>query len=184
MEANLREHRSHAYWHAFASPVGTLFGAVDKIGRVLYLGFYEPELLAMTYELVQNKYACGELEFQIAQYFGGEREHFSVDVKLEGTSFQKAVWSNLGKIPYGQTLSYGEVAQKIGRRDAARAVGNAVAANPVVIIVPCHRVLPVSGRIGNYALRSLEGERGREIKRYLLGFERRDELFTSSKASA
>ncbi|MFP4378070.1 MAG: methylated-DNA--[protein]-cysteine S-methyltransferase [Spirochaetales bacterium] len=157
---------------------------MDKLGRVLYLGFYEPTHLANTYELVENKYACGELEFQIDEYFLAEREQFSIDVKLDGTSFQKAVWSRLSKIPFGQTLSYGEVAQKIGHRDAARAVGNAVAANPVVIIVPCHRVLPVSGRIGNYALRSLDAERGKEIKRYLLGHERREELFTSSRASA
>jgi methylated-DNA-[protein]-cysteine S-methyltransferase len=184
MEATLHDHRSYAYTHSFSSPVGTLYGAVDKIGRVLYLGFYEPEHLRTTFELVENKYACGELEFQIDQYFSGDREQFSVDVKMEGTSFQKAVWSRLAKIPYGQTLSYGEVAQKIGRRDAARAVGNAVAANPVVIVIPCHRVLPVSGRVGNYALRSLEAERGRKIKRYLLGLESRDELFTSSKASA
>ena len=184
MEANLRDHRSNAYTHTFVSPVGELYGAVDKIGRVLYLGFYEPAHLTAGYDLVENKYACGELEFQVDQYFCGQRELFSIDLKLEGTSFQKSVWSRLSKIPFGQTLSYGEIAQKIGRQDAARAVGNAVAANPIVIIIPCHRVLPVSGRLGNYAMRSLDAERGREIKRYLLGLERREELFTSSKASA
>ena len=75
------------------------------------------------------------------------------------------------KIEFGKTVTYGEVARKIGRRDAARAVGNAVAANPVALLVPCHRVVPSNGGIGNYARRGLVDSEGRRVKRYLLDLE-------------
>jgi methylated-DNA-[protein]-cysteine S-methyltransferase len=163
--------RNVVYTHSFASPVGRLFAAVDRHGRVISLGFNPLQQLPTDAEIQENKYACGELEFQLEEYFAGERREFTLDVRTDGTSFQRAVWSRLGKIEYGTTVSYGEVARKIGRMEAARAVGNAVAVNPVAIIVPCHRVLPVGGGIGNYALRGIDAERGRLIKQALLELE-------------
>ena len=163
--------RRIGYLHSFASPVGRLWGIVDKVGRVVWLGFGHPTRVPENLDLHENKYACGELEYQIEQYFRGERREFDLELSMDGTSFQKAVWSRLLRIPYGETATYGEIAQKIGRRDAARAVGNAVAVNPVSIIVPCHRVLPSAGGLGNYALRGLDAERGRSIKRGLLEIE-------------
>ncbi len=163
--------RRIGYQHSFTSPVGRLCGIVDKIGRVVWLGFAAPTRVPDDIEIHENKYACGELEYQIEQYFRGERTEFGLELNMDGTSFQKAVWSRLLKIPYGETTTYGEIAQKIGRRDAARAVGNAVAVNPVAIIVPCHRVLPSGGGLGNYALRGVDAERGRSIKRSLLEIE-------------
>jgi methylated-DNA-[protein]-cysteine S-methyltransferase len=171
------------YTHAFASPLGTLHGVVDKLGRVMSLGFRPPQE-DPDFDLRENKYACGELEFQLEQFFSGERKEFSLEVRLDGTSFQKAVWSRLMKIPFGETTTYGEIAQKIGRRDAARAVGNAVGANPIAIVVPCHRVLPVHGGIGNYALRGVDAEYGRQLKRSLLELEGHFEDLSSSRASA
>jgi methylated-DNA-[protein]-cysteine S-methyltransferase len=150
---------------------------VDKLGRVVSLGF-TPDLTVPDGTRVQeNKYACGELEYQVEQYFEGEREHFTLELRLEGTGFQKAVWSRLVKTDYGTTVTYGEIAQKIGRRNAARAVGNAVAANPVVIIVPCHRVVPARGGIGNYARRALASVDGRQVKRFLLSLESSRSMF-------
>lgn len=183
MELTTVRNRVVGYTHSFDSPVGTLHGVVDKVGRVMFLGFRPPAADGRL-ELRENKYACGELEFQLEQYFSGKRETFSLEARLDGTSFQKAVWSRLMKIPFGETVTYGEIAQKIGRRDAARAVGNAVAANPVVIIVPCHRVLPVNGGIGNYALRGIDAEYGRQIKHDLLALEGHYEGLSSSRASA
>ncbi|MFW5788656.1 MAG: methylated-DNA--[protein]-cysteine S-methyltransferase [Spirochaetota bacterium] len=163
--------RNVVYTHSFASPVGPLHAAVDRYGRVLYLGFRPAERLADELEVRENKYACGELEYQLEEYFAGERREFSLDVRLDGTRFQRAVWSRLLKIGFGETATYGHVAQKIGRREAARAVGNAVATNPVAILVPCHRVVPAAGGLGNYALRGLEADEGRRIKHALLELE-------------
>lgn len=176
--------RNVVYTHSFPSPLGTLFAAVDRYGRVLYLGYQRPQRLPVGVDVRENKYACGELEYQLEEYFAGERQEFSLELRLEGTNFQKAVWSRLLKIEYGETVSYGHVAQKIGRRDAARAVGNAVAANPVVILVPCHRVLPAGGGLGNYAVRRLDADDGRRIKQRLLELEGAFAEAISSRTSA
>jgi methylated-DNA-[protein]-cysteine S-methyltransferase len=159
------------YTHRFHAPIGELHVAVDRRGNVLRVGFEEPHFPEELYEVEENKYACGEVEYQLERYFAGELRRFTVSVQLSGTEFQRAVWNRLLKIQYGGTMSYGQVAQKIGRGTAARAVGNAVAQNPVPILVPCHRVLPASGEIGHYALRTLGSETGAEIKRTLLSLE-------------
>ena len=88
---------------------------------------------------------------------------------MGGTGCQRAVWSRMRKVGFGRTMTYGVPAQKLGRRDAARAVGNAVAANPIVI--PCHRIVSASGGIGHYARRWLPEHAGREIKHRLLALE-------------
>ena len=163
--------REIAYTHSLESPVGLLQLAVDKEGRVLYVGYRDPQDFLKDMERQENKYACGELEYELAQYFAGERAQFTVELRLEGTHFQKAVWTRLLKIPYGETITYGSVAQRIGRRDAARAVGNAVAANRVLIIVPCHRVVPASGGVGNYASRYVRPQDGYLAKVHLLELE-------------
>jgi methylated-DNA-[protein]-cysteine S-methyltransferase len=163
--------RNIVYTHAFQSPVGTLHTAVDRYGRVLHLGFEPPHRLGPEFELRENKYACGEVEYQLEQYFAAERTAFSLELRLDGTSFQKAVWSRILKIDYGTTTTYSEIAQKIGSREAARAVGNAVAANPVLIIIPCHRVVPVGGGVGNYGVLGLDRTTGRRVKSALLALE-------------
>lgn len=161
----------YLYTHTYNAPGFSLFLGVDRAGTVHRITFsdFRAQLPPDSYQI--NKYACGELEYQLDEYFAGTRLHFSVDVYMEGTSFQKAVWSRLRKIGYGSTMSYGVLAQKIGRRDAAQAVGNAVAINPVAIVVPCHRIVSASGDIGSYARRSLDPETGRSIKAYLLSLE-------------
>jgi O-6-methylguanine DNA methyltransferase len=101
---------------------------------------------------------------QLEEYFAKKRTHFDVDLHLdEGTSFQHDVWMALAKIPYGEVRTYGDVATKINHPNAYRAVGNANAANPWPIVVPCHRVVATSG-MGGYA-------GGLDVKRALLELE-------------
>ncbi|MFC7220397.1 methylated-DNA--[protein]-cysteine S-methyltransferase [Streptomyces polyrhachis] len=101
---------------------------------------------------------------QLRAYFAGERTGFDLPLRLEGTDFQRRVWAGLLEIPYGETVSYGELAERIGSPAASRAVGLANGKNPVGIIVPCHRVVGADGSMTGYG-----GGIGR--KRYLLGFE-------------
>lgn len=103
---------------------------------------------------------------EIKEYFEGRRKDFSVPLDTRGTSFQRTVWKALREIPYGATLSYGQIAAAVGRPRAARAVGGACNQNPVAIIVPCHRVVGADGSLTGYA-------GGVEIKQKLLELERR-----------
>ena len=176
--------RKVVYTHSFSTPIGMLHAAVDKDGRVYYLGFRRPTRLPEDLDIRENKYACGELEYQLEQYFEGVRHAFSLDLRLDGTSFQRAVWSRLLKVEYGQTASYGHIARKLGRTEAARAVGNAVAANPIAVLVPCHRIVPTGGGLGNYALRGMDAEEGRQIKRALLDLESEHAAITASQTPA
>jgi methylated-DNA-[protein]-cysteine S-methyltransferase len=100
---------------------------------------------------------------QLAEYFAGERTGFDVPMELDGTEFQRQVWAELSLIPYGETISYGELARRVGRPKGPRAVGQANGRNPVPIIVPCHRVLASAG-IGGYG-------GGLPVKRALLALE-------------
>jgi methylated-DNA-[protein]-cysteine S-methyltransferase len=101
---------------------------------------------------------------QLEEYFAGERTEFDLPLELEGTPFQKDVWLALGEIPYGKTISYAELARMVGRPTAFRAVGQANGANPIPIVLPCHRVLASGGRIGGYG-------GGLAMKRQLLAIE-------------
>jgi methylated-DNA-[protein]-cysteine S-methyltransferase len=87
---------------------------------------------------------------QIDAYFKGDLTEFSVDLEPEGTEFQKSVWRQLEKIPYAETVSYGDVARSIGKPTACRAVGGANGRNPIAIIVPCHRVIGSNGTLTGY----------------------------------
>ncbi len=90
------------------------------------------------------------LQEELEAYFRGTLRAFSVPLDPSGTPFQRWVWEELRLVPYGRTVTYGELARKLGRPKAARAVGNAVAANPIPILIPCHRVLPKGKGIGNF----------------------------------
>jgi methylated-DNA-[protein]-cysteine S-methyltransferase len=102
---------------------------------------------------------------QVEQYFAGHRTQFDVPVAFAGTPFQRGVWEALRHIPYGHTVSYGELAGRIGNRAASRAVGLANGRNPIAIIVPCHRVVGSTGQLTGYG-------GGLERKQFLIDFER------------
>ena len=101
---------------------------------------------------------------QLAEYFDGERRQFDLPLDLEGTAFQRLVWSELARIPFGETQSYGAIATEVGRPAAARAVGAATGRNPAPVIVPCHRVVGASGSLTGFA-------GGLDRKRALLAHE-------------
>ncbi|MYX73279.1 methylated-DNA--[protein]-cysteine S-methyltransferase [Streptomyces sp. SID3915] len=102
---------------------------------------------------------------QLDAYFAGDLTDFDLPLRLEGTPFQRTVWAELRRIPYGETRSYGELAERLGKPGASRAVGLANGKNPVGIIVPCHRVIGASGGLTGYG-------GGLERKQRLLAFER------------
>ena len=102
---------------------------------------------------------------QLEEYFDGKRKEFDISIKLIGTEFQKKVWNELLKIPYGETVSYKDIAINTGNPKACRAVGMANHNNPILIIVPCHRVINENKKLGGYAL-------GLDLKRILLEVEK------------
>ncbi|MCB8943641.1 MAG: methylated-DNA--[protein]-cysteine S-methyltransferase [Ardenticatenaceae bacterium] len=105
-----------------------------------------------------------EVIAQLLAYFAGERHDFELPLAFNGTEFQNAVWQELQNIPYGETTSYGELARRIGRPKAVRAVGAANGANPIPLVVPCHRVIGSNGSLTGYG-------GGLPIKKALLAHE-------------
>ena len=106
-----------------------------------------------------------EVYTQVNEYLTGRRKQFDVPLKYQGTQFQQSVWQELQKIPYGETRSYQEIAIGIGNEKAVRAVGQANNKNPIMIIIPCHRVIHKNGDITGFAC-------GLEVKQYLLELEK------------
>lgn len=100
----------------------------------------------------ENSAFTDEVYKQLVEYFLGNRISFDFPYKLIGTSFQTEVWNCLRTIPYGSTASYQDIAIKINRPKAARAIGNAVNKNPLLIVIPCHRVINKNGKLGGFAL--------------------------------
>ena len=131
--------------------------------------------------ITEVKYIDGTIDFeqrptellckakqQLDEYFEGTRKTFELPIKKEGSEFTKAVLSQLAKIPYGQTVSYGQLAALCGYTRAARAVGTAMRKNPVAIILPCHRVVQAGGKLGSYSAG------GTANKDWLLTFEKQN----------
>lgn len=115
-------------------------------------------------------YRC---KIQLDEYFNGNRTDFDLEIKfLQGTDFQKKVWNELRKIPYGETISYKELAERIGNPKACRAVGGANNKNPLGIIVPCHRVIGANGKMVGYA-------EGIDKKEFLLKLEKSNSSFNN-----
>ena len=102
-----------------------------------------------------------KIKHQLDEYFSGKRQNFNIKIKPEGTEFQKLVWKELQKIPYGKTKNYSEIAIAIGKPKAQRAVGSACNKNPILLIIPCHRVISKNGNIGGFAY-------GNNVKQKLL----------------
>lgn len=145
--------------HTLDSPLGSLRASANLSGALVYLGFAEHEprhtlllsLEATQATLTRDSSALDSLRDQLEGYFRGSRQRFSVPLDLRGTAFRRRVWEELQRIPFGVTLSYGELAARLGNPRLRRAVGAANGANPVSILVPCHRVIGADGRLTGYA---------------------------------
>lgn len=146
--------------HIFNSIVGvvTLTEEEDCIVRVELSGGVVETCEAPT-QLLR------EAEQQITDYLNGKRQLLTFSIKPQGTAFQLRVWRALQEIPYGETSTYGAIAEKIGNPHAARAVGMACNKNPLLLIIPCHRVVGRNGALTGFAA-------GLEVKRRLLGVEK------------
>lgn len=129
------------------SPLGALAVATSERGVTRIMFAHEQNLCDPTGEPDAITRACIQ---QLEQYFAGERREFSVPLDLRGTTFQLACWNALQRIPYGETRTYAQQAQTVNSPRGFRAVGAANGANPIPIIVPCHRVLATGGKLGGY----------------------------------
>jgi methylated-DNA-[protein]-cysteine S-methyltransferase len=143
------------YTRLVASPVGPLFLAVDEAGAVVRIEFVRDRPVADLLpergaHLVEDAARTAHVERQLAEYFAGERRDFDLELAPRGTAFEKEVWAALRAIPYGETRSYGELARVLGRPGSARAVGRANGANPLPIVVPCHRVIGADGSLTGF----------------------------------
>ena len=138
------------YYSRFESPVGPLLLAGSKAGLQLVSFSGGDRARNIDPEWRLDNSAFFEVVHQLQSYFAGERKNFDLALILEGTDFQKGVWTALRKIPYGETISYKELAEMIGKPRAVRAVGAANGANPIPIIIPCHRVIGNDGSLTGF----------------------------------
>lgn len=132
------------YRDYFKSPIGILELEAEEQG-ITKIDFCEKLKSITPHPLLI------EAKSQLTEYFNGNLQHFDLKIIIRGTNFQKSVWGKLLDIPFGQTCSYYDIAKRINNPKAVRAVGNANGKNPIAIIVPCHRVIGLDGRLTGYA---------------------------------
>lgn len=137
----------------YYSPLGTIRVIADESGIKRVEIFEEDweEYLRENPTIEENQELCVEALQQMDEYFTGKRKIFDLPLSIEGTEFRRRVWEALQRIPYGEVRSYAEVAEMIGNPKAVRAVGQANKANPIPIIIPCHRVIGKSGKLVGFA---------------------------------
>ncbi|MEW6267356.1 MAG: methylated-DNA--[protein]-cysteine S-methyltransferase [Thermodesulfobacteriota bacterium] len=159
----------HIQYTVLEAPPGPVFLAETRQG-VLCVSFGPQGLNDLTafarrwHPEAQIIPSVVESTAQVQDYLDGKRREFKLTLDLKGTEFQRQVWRALSLIPYGQTSTYGRIAERIGRPGAARAVGQACGANPIPLIIPCHRVLASNGGLGGFGS-------GLHWKRWLLNLE-------------
>jgi methylated-DNA-[protein]-cysteine S-methyltransferase len=153
------------HYRMIESPIGDLLLAGDTRGLRFVLFANGRTRATPQDDWVPDRGALREPARQLSAYFAGTLRTFELDTAPEGTSFQRAVWQELQTIPYGETISYGELARRLGNPKAVRAVGLANGANPISIVIPCHRVIGSNGALVGYG-------GGLPTKQALLALER------------
>jgi len=158
-------HKRYVY-KMMSSPVGRLKLIATDAGLAAILWENDrPSRVRLNAEAEDARHpVLVETERQLGEYFAGRRKAFALKLDLDGTAFQRKVWSALLTIPFGETRSYGQIARQIGNPDAVRAVGAANGRNPVSIVTPCHRVIGSTGKLTGFA-------GGLEVKARLLALE-------------
>ena len=149
--------------YSYNTVIGKIFIA-EKNGFITHVTFKDIHAEQKEKELIKKTY------LELTEYFNGERQIFDIPISPEGTPFQKIVWDELKKIPYGKTAAYKDIAKRIGNEKACRAVGMANNKNPIAIIIPCHRVIGSNGNLTGYAF-------GLNIKEKLLKLENMNFVF-------
>ena len=147
-----------AYVDEIESPAGLLAFAVNEDGALIRLHFVESDqgedmevdLEDEGYTVEADESRTARVREELSEYAGGRRKTFDAPLALAGSEWQKAVWLELTRIPFGETRSYGEIADSLGRPGAARAVGRANASNVLPLVVPCHRVIAADGTLGGF----------------------------------
>ncbi len=161
------------FYGIYSSPMGRIYSYSDGY-KIIYADFHEWMNLKSgigLYKLERDDSVFSDLFIQFNEYFSGERSSFDIPFEFRyGTDFQKRVWHEIQKIPYGQTRSYRDISLAIGKGGAFRAVGRCCKMNPLILIVPCHRVIRENGMIGNY-------KGGIERKIFLLQLEEQNRGF-------
>ncbi|HXZ33266.1 MAG TPA: methylated-DNA--[protein]-cysteine S-methyltransferase [Terriglobales bacterium] len=154
------------HYARIASPVGSLLLVGDQTGlrKIFFENGRDHARLEPSWK--EDIEFLEETIAELRSYFAGELEEFDLPLAPVGTAFQLKVWKRLCEIPYGETISYGELARRIGNPKASRAVGLANGANPIPIVIPCHRVIGSNGKLTGYG-------GGLPIKEKLLALERR-----------
>jgi methylated-DNA-[protein]-cysteine S-methyltransferase len=152
------------------SPIGPLMLAGDERGLRLVHFMTGRRPKSPQRDWTEDKTPFKEVVRQLEAYFNGKLKDFDLPLILDGTAFQLLVWNNLREIPYGETVSYGQLAKRIGSPDAARAVGLANGSNPIPIIIPCHRVIGSNGDLTGFG-------GGLPLKKKLLALESRQLSF-------
>lgn len=156
------------YFDTFRTPLGNFSAALDENGSVVATAFGGVEKLRKRFQagtLIRDARRSAGVRSQVQDFLAGHRSGFDVSLAPSGTAFQKRVWSELQRIPFGETRSYAQLAAAAGRPGAARAVGRANATNPICLLVPCHRVIGADGSLTGFAF-------GTDLKRRLLAHER------------
>jgi methylated-DNA-[protein]-cysteine S-methyltransferase len=151
-------------WGTIETPFATFAAWVDERGRLVRFNLSAKGAERVDGAALHDERAIDEVRRQVNEYCAGERTEFDLELAPSGTEFQRAVWDALLTIPYGETRSYGEIARAIGQPQAARGVGAANHANPIALIVPCHRVIGSDGSLTGYG-------GGLPLKRALLAHE-------------
>jgi O-6-methylguanine DNA methyltransferase len=159
MEAN------KIYYNIIESPIGPILLAGNEKGLKRLTFLKDKKRIETPADWIENKELFREAAKQLEAYFTGKLESFNLKLAPEGTNFQKSVWKALCKIPYGETRTYKEIAESVGKPKAYRAVGLANNRNPIAIIIPCHRVIGANGKLTGYAS-------GLDIKEFLLELEK------------
>jgi methylated-DNA-[protein]-cysteine S-methyltransferase len=154
------------YYDYLTTPIGRLLLAGDERG-LARLEFDNPRQgCSITADWKREAAPLRAALEQVRAYFAGELLDFQLTLRPQGTEFQRAVWNQLARIPYGETWTYGQIAKLLDRPDASRAVGAANGANPIPVILPCHRVIGSNGSLTGFG-------GGLPTKRWLLDHERR-----------
>ena len=137
-------------WDLLDSPIGPLIAVVDRGGRLVRVWFGDGWSGLGLEAAARDAGRCARATGQLGEYFARRRRTFDLPIAPAGSDFQQAVWREVLRIPYGETRSYGEIAARVGGAAVARAVGLANGANPIPIVIPCHRVVGADGSLVGY----------------------------------